>query len=1211
MKKILHISLLLLLPMAALAQKSLKVYHHNGEVDRVTMSASSAIAHSRLDLQGNRQNDYVSIEIDAADGKHQYLISELDSVVLPNGRRVVFRGITTEQPVLAKGHLAPRKTSFSGTFPGTKGSNNVTFKWTENDRIRLDVGYLSRAENLSADKTSADFVFDGADDLEADNYTVYFPDKNVTINTVQTQNGADNSEHIGPAGDFGTATATRDGEGNYSFTLGHQASYICFLPHINNLPSARVSKIELYCSGSLAGSYQLSRTGLYNEANTSQKVQLNLIPQDEGKDFFLGHSANTEQDTCASYMVIAPSTSGRYFTARYFVTDTLSRIEKVFDQHIWTTFATPPNTVIPVTCNIPDDVFRAVDLGLSVNWASINVGSNVPSQSGNSYATDAEAEAALLEETKVTEWLMPTASQQQELIDKCTWTWGLYNGVTGYFVTGAAAATEDGNIHRIFLPSASQTTSAACLAANCRPVQALMIDLGLTSGTRWASRNVGAYNAVDYGEYFSWGETEKKSNYENSNNSTTLGYYSYRDTNLGTSKTFNDGSTYRDIAGTEHDVAHVKWGGLWTMPDYDDCQELADECTWTWTTLRGNNGYLVTGSNGNSIFLPATCHLSGWTRGHNYNVSQYNSSTHYDNTYAWTLNCHTGWNSGAPFLNRNYDANSYRYHGHTVRPVVKGAADNGDLLLKVVTDEASWTFNDSQATLNGTLASASPLAESLTVGFVIGDSANIDWEHKRTYLETTTNAAGSFSRNIDVHDNLGYWYRAYVKVGGEYIYGDAQHYGLELVDLGLPSGIKWANMNLGANKPSEFGKYYAWGETSPRPDNDFDYSEAKYEFKQNNTWVNIGTTIDGKLDIQRSEHDAAMVNMGKMWQLPTQADYRELIDNCTWSQVTVNDVNCFKFVSNKYPNRYIILPQAGYRSGTGVENSNEGVYMSSIHRDDSRSYHLYLQNNGTPQATEGSNYNSKWKGHSVRAIARPDTIAGQVLHITTNKPTWTMDSGTATLSGTLNTLLPIDGTMTVGFVIGDSANINFDRKRSYQEQTVSQTGDFTYNATVFNNMGYWYRAYVKVGNEYVYGDAQHYGLEMVDMGLPSGLKWANMNVGANTPVESGGYYAWGETTPKANYVRDTYTYYQSGWIEIGTTKADGTIDISESSHDPAWVHMGKMWHMPSKTNFEELIANSTFEDVWVDDTPVTRITSKITGKQLILPKKGSYNLSDI
>lgn len=1210
MKKILYIALFLLLPITSLAQKQLKVYHHNGEVDRVSMPSTSAIFHSKLDKQGNEQDDFVSIEIDAEDGKHQYLIADIDSVVLPNGKRVVFRGVTAGQPVLAKASRAPRKTSFNGNFPGTQGNNNVTFKWTDNDRIRLDVGYLSRAENLSADMTSADFVFEGADDLEAESYTVYFPDKTVTIKTEQTQNGADNSEHIGPAGDCGTATANRDGEGNYSFTLDHQASYLCFLPHINNLPSARVSRIELYCNDAIAGTYQLSRTDLYDAANTSQAVSLNLIPQDDSKDFFLGHNTRTEQDTCASYMVIVPNTNRRYYTARYFVTDTLSRIEKVFDQHIWTSFATPPNTVIPITCNIPDDVFRSVDMGLSTNWASMNVGSKTPSQPGNSYTTDVEAEAALLEETAVTEWLMPTAAQRQELIDKCTWTWGMYNGATGYFVTGASPAAEDGKVHRIFLPAASQTSPAACLTANCRPVQALMIDLGLPSGTRWASRNVGAYNAVDYGEYFAWGETEKKSNYDSDNKATTLGYYKFSNTNLGTTKTFKNGNTYRDIAGTEHDVAHVKWGGLWTMPDYDDCQELADECTWTWTTLRGNNGYLVTGPNGNSIFLPATCHLNGWTRGHNYNVSQYNTSTHYDNTYAWTLNCHTGWESGKPFLYNNYYYNSNRYFGHTVRPVVKGTADSGNLLLKVVTDEAAWTFSDTQATLYGTLATASPLSETLTVGFVIGDSATIDFDHKRTYIETTTNTAGSFSGNIPVHDNLGYWYRAYVKVGNEYFYGDAQHYGLEMVDLGLPSGIKWANMNLGADKPSEFGKHYAWGETSPRPDDDYDYSQAKYEFMQNNSWINLGTTIDGLLDIQRSEHDAATVNMGKMWQLPTQADFRELINNCSWSQVTVNDVNCFKFVSNKYPNRYIIMPQAGYRSGTGIDNSNEGVYMSSNQYNDDQAYHIYLKNIDGPQAGSG-NHNNKWKGHSVRAIARPDTIAGQVLRITTNKPTWTQNSPVATISGTLNTLLPIDGTMTVGFVIGDSTNIDFDHKRSYNEQAVSQTGDFTHTLDVYNNMGYWYRAYVKIGDEYLYGEPQHYGLEMVDMGLPSGTKWANMNVGANTPTEAGNYYAWGETSPKTNYTSNTYSYYQGGWVEIGSTKSDGTIDISESSNDAAWMLMGKMWHMPSKADFEELIANSTFEDLWIDDTPVTRITSKLTGKQLILPKKGYGNGTNI
>lgn len=120
------------------------------------------------------------------------------------------------------------------------------------------------------------------------------------------------------------------------------------------------------------------------------------------------------------------------------------------------------------------------------------------------------------------------------------------------------------------------------------------IDLGLPSGTKWASCNVGATKPEEYGGYYAWGETEEKETY---------GWENYIYCN-GTYKTcHNIGS---DIAGTQYDVAHVKWGGNWRMPTLVQCKELLDNCIKEWTTLNGVKGYKFTSKiNGNSIFLPA------------------------------------------------------------------------------------------------------------------------------------------------------------------------------------------------------------------------------------------------------------------------------------------------------------------------------------------------------------------------------------------------------------------------------------------------------------------------------------------------------------------------------------------------------------------------------------------------------------------------------
>ena len=125
-------------------------------------------------------------------------------------------------------------------------------------------------------------------------------------------------------------------------------------------------------------------------------------------------------------------------------------------------------------------------------------------------------------------------------------------------------------------------------------VPAEPIDLGLPSGTKWASYNVGATKPEEYGGYYAWGETKEKEVYNWST-------YIYCD---GTKETCH--YLGLDISGTEYDVAHVRWGGKWCMPTLDEFYELCLNCNSEWTILNGVNGRRFTSKiNGNSIFLPA------------------------------------------------------------------------------------------------------------------------------------------------------------------------------------------------------------------------------------------------------------------------------------------------------------------------------------------------------------------------------------------------------------------------------------------------------------------------------------------------------------------------------------------------------------------------------------------------------------------------------
>ena len=117
-----------------------------------------------------------------------------------------------------------------------------------------------------------------------------------------------------------------------------------------------------------------------------------------------------------------------------------------------------------------------------------------------------------------------------------------------------------------------------------------------------------------------------------------------------------------NISGTNYDVAHVRWGGKWRMPTYDECAELK-KCKQEWIEYHGVGGLLITGLNGNSIFLPAVKYkgediVGGWSK-----------------AWYWTASIHGDVSSNAYYLGFNNDkygtmmGGMFRWQGAVVRPV--------------------------------------------------------------------------------------------------------------------------------------------------------------------------------------------------------------------------------------------------------------------------------------------------------------------------------------------------------------------------------------------------------------------------------------------------------------------------------------------------------------------------------------------------------------
>ena len=143
------------------------------------------------------------------------------------------------------------------------------------------------------------------------------------------------------------------------------------------------------------------------------------------------------------------------------------------------------------------------------------------------------------------------------------------------------------------------------------------------------------------------------------------------------------------------------------------------------------------------------------------------------------------------------------------------------------------------------------------------------------------------------------------------------------VDLGLPSGLKWAKCNLGASKPSDYGDYYAWGEIEPKTT---DYSWATYKWGTESNMTKYNNT-DSKTTLEAAD-DAATAKLGSPWRIPTNDEIQELLDRCTWTWTTQDGMKGYEV---KGPNgNSIFLPVAGNRTGSKLDHAGVyGYYRSS------------------------------------------------------------------------------------------------------------------------------------------------------------------------------------------------------------------------------------------------------------------------------------------
>lgn len=224
-------------------------------------------------------------------------------------------------------------------------------------------------------------------------------------------------------------------------------------------------------------------------------------------------------------------------------------------------------------------------------------------------------------------------------------------------------------------------------------------------------------------------------------------------------------------------------------------------------------------------------------------------------------------------------------------------------------------------------------------GFIVSTSSTPSLDNGQKAVSSEVDKNGKYFVQVSgLTSSTTYYYKAFLNTGTTNLVGEVRSFttkdfGFTAIDMGL--SVKWANANLGATAPQGYGDYYAWGETAPK-DN---YSWENYEWftgSYYNTLTKYNTidtygTVDNKMLLD-PEDDAAHVKLGGNWRMPTDAEWTELRENCTWTWVTNYNgtgINGRLVTSNTNGNS-IFLPAAGCRldADLGLAGSY-GIYWSS------------------------------------------------------------------------------------------------------------------------------------------------------------------------------------------------------------------------------------------------------------------------------------------
>lgn len=435
------------------------------------------------------------------------------------------------------------------------------------------------------------------------------------------------------------------------------------------------------------------------------------------------------------------------------------------------------------------------------------------------------------------------------------------------------------------------------------------------------------------------------------------------------------------------------------------------------------------------------------------------------------------------------------------------------------------------------------------------------------------------------------------------------------VDLGL--SVKWANMNLGATKPEEYGDYYAWGETAPYykslsplvwksgKESGYDWpsytlsmgSYRKLTKYNNDSSYGYNGFTDGKTDLDPVD-DAAHVNLGGEWRMPTFAEIKELGSNCTWEDTSRNGVDgCLVTGPN---GKSIFLPVAGYWDGTAsVEAGSLGAcWITSLAEgEDESPYRANIFMYNLEQVGYGTG--NRYYGLTIRPVCGDFPVES----VSLDKTELEIAVGDeATLTATV---LPTNATNKN--VTWSSSNKSVATVSSGVIKGVS-TGSAV--ITVKTDDG----GKIATCSVTVKETSSSFCVpESIDLGLS--VNWASFNVGASKPEEIGYFFAYGEIEPKEQYSWDNYKWYKDEGLNEGFTKycleaSNGFIgymdgkSVLDPEDDAAHVLLGGKWRMPTREELTELRENCTWTVKTINGQQGRLVTSKVNQNSIFLPFTG-------